>query len=1005
MTIVGAAPTVRKNVFAQLPGNGGAIRISSNTAGTRIENNTIKDVMHGIVSSLTGPVTGAIVRNNIISWCRGYATYEMTAGLDYNDYWSNVTDYSGGVYKGVHSIVLDPLFADPMLHLSPGSPCIDAGDPNPIYNDSDGTRGDIGAIPHLLMGTRLFGVSVYNEDQTHVRNNAPEFIWHFFHLPDSASQQSYEIEVGDDNDWNVAEQWASGQVISPDSLATYAGAQLFDGQTYFVRVRGSDGVKWTNWSVAEFRMNSVPSGPTVFMPVDGDTVTLQLAQVDVEGAGDAESDNISIDFEVYADAFLANLVSSTTVSASGGAAHWGPISGTFVQRFYWWRVRAFDGFEYSDWSTSHSFFVRPNKVFRVPSEFATIQMAIDATSDGDSVLVAPGVHTGTVRVLDKGLHIFSEFGSDSTRITWPSDLLGFPISFTNARNSYIAGFSVIAPPHSADIRVQDVQLKMRDCKFIAIPPMYNFMVCSGAGQLDISRCVFAHVEAANAMVISAPSMPIIFTYNTVDYTSRAVAAYTSGSVVTNNIFSHCGWGVYDGGTSITEAYNCYYSNSENYPAHLISPTSIDANPQYADPQNFEFGLLPLSPCIDAGDPNLLYNDPDGTRSDIGAITFDHRKPALWSLTLPGEEGNHVLNHSPLITWNAIAPSAGTQVAFEIELGVDADWTLAENWNPETINSFDTSITYSGMPLVDGNTYYTRARVSNGFEWSRWLVNSFRMNTIPNTPLPLSPISGVRASAIPTFWFQNASDTDGDSLLYDIVGHHDSTCPGPILEISGLSPWPDSTGTTFWLTLGENCRYWWKVRAFDGFEYSAWSPFAEFYVDDTPEPPLYPTPLNPPEIPGRPVYDLQPVFQWSKAFDFDPNDTVRYRLEVSENQNFTFVKRIDSLLATSFKFTDSLSFATHYWWKVSAFDRTGLRTYSISSNDFWTWRLGDLNASHTANITDLTFLVAFLLHGGPGPHLRRVADINGDCAVNIVDITYYVSYLFGDGNYPKVGCAP
>ena len=41
---------------------------------------------------------------------------------------------------------------DPLLgsshELLAGSPCIDAGDPAPAYNDPDGSRNDIGAIPY-----------------------------------------------------------------------------------------------------------------------------------------------------------------------------------------------------------------------------------------------------------------------------------------------------------------------------------------------------------------------------------------------------------------------------------------------------------------------------------------------------------------------------------------------------------------------------------------------------------------------------------------------------------------------------------------------------------------------------------------------------------------------------------------------------------------------------------------------------------------------------------------
>lgn len=46
--------------------------------------------------------------------------------------------------------------------------------------------------------------------------------------------------------------------------------------------------------------------------------------------------------------------------------------------------------------------------------------------------------------------------------------------------------------------------------------------------------------------------------------------------------------------------------------------NIDADPQFA---SLDFSLLSNSPCINAGHPDEEYNDPDGSRNDIGAIPF------------------------------------------------------------------------------------------------------------------------------------------------------------------------------------------------------------------------------------------------------------------------------------------------------------------------------------------------------------------------------------------------
>lgn len=68
---------------------------------------------------------------------------------EYNDiYYVNGSFYNG-VSPGDGCIFVDPDFEDPTgqppdFHLVPGSPCVNTGDPNPMYNDYDGSQNDMG---------------------------------------------------------------------------------------------------------------------------------------------------------------------------------------------------------------------------------------------------------------------------------------------------------------------------------------------------------------------------------------------------------------------------------------------------------------------------------------------------------------------------------------------------------------------------------------------------------------------------------------------------------------------------------------------------------------------------------------------------------------------------------------------------------------------------------------------------------------------------------------------
>ena len=59
--------------------------------------------------------------------------------------------------------------------------------------------------------------------------------------------------------------------------------------------------------------------------------------------------------------------------------------------------------------------------------------------------------------------------------------------------------------------------------------------------------------------------------------------------------------------------------------------NLEIDPLFVDMWSADFNLRWRSPCIDRGDPDSSYLDPDGSRADMGALFFDQDVPGLVEL--------------------------------------------------------------------------------------------------------------------------------------------------------------------------------------------------------------------------------------------------------------------------------------------------------------------------------------------------------------------------------------
>ncbi|MCB9444441.1 MAG: hypothetical protein H6669_09410 [Ardenticatenaceae bacterium] len=133
---------IANNVFLNNNRQGdAAIRLYYSSTGA-IYNNTF-------VGNVGGTFVGCYLdlQNNIIVNSSGTGTWDCTTEnlVKFNNVWDNNPNYLNLDRTGINgNISTNPLFENG-FHLRPNSPSLNAGNPDPIFNDPDGSRNDMGA--------------------------------------------------------------------------------------------------------------------------------------------------------------------------------------------------------------------------------------------------------------------------------------------------------------------------------------------------------------------------------------------------------------------------------------------------------------------------------------------------------------------------------------------------------------------------------------------------------------------------------------------------------------------------------------------------------------------------------------------------------------------------------------------------------------------------------------------------------------------------------------------
>lgn len=615
--------------------------------------------------------------------------------------------------------------------------------------------GLIGALPtgcnenppialNVICGTFPGGDTVLSEN--------PEILWTYYDsLP--TTQVKYEIMVSSDNDWSIAEMWESGPVESSDTSVIYAGNTLDDDFTYYLRIRLFNGTNWGDWTYRRFytHLNHViwvpDNQPTIQTAIDyaihGDTIYVRDGVYTGEGNRDMNfgGKRILVKSE--------NGPESTIIDCQGSTEE---IHRAFTFENYEDSTSVLDGF--------------------------TIQNGyIEGYVSGDAGAILCKHSSPIIRncVFEDN---FCQTHGGAFYIIEGSLAEITDCKFLNNESEGWGG--AVAVDGSSPV--------FNGCQFIS-----NLSETSGGlhfnrfGSPQVINCLFTHniayydagaIGAFNGGNLQISSCTIVD--NTANEDGSGLYTPNAGSTIEACIFAYNSGGLVIYGNPDITCTDLYGNESGDWVGNISYQFGLDgnisANPLFCDFENDNYNILIGSPC------SPYINTECGLIGTFGADCGEELPYA--SIIVCGSETSDgfVFDQNPAINWVYFDTASTVQAAFEIEIGSDEDWSVAEMWNSGQIISTDTSIVYAGSTLNNNREYYLRLRLYNGSVWGSWLYSSFvtHFGSAINVPSDWSTIqSGIDHSL------------DGDTVfiadgIYNGDGNRDIDFEGKRITVKSVN---------------------------------------------------------------------------------------------------------------------------------------------------------------------------------------------------------------------------
>lgn len=249
----------------------------------------------------------------------------------------------------------------------------------------------------------------------------------------------------------------------------------------------------------------------------------------------------------------------------------------------------------------------------------------------------------------------------------------------------------------------------------------------------------------------------------------------TGAIFNNIVANSTGEGISVAGGAASVSYNLVWNSSGSDYAGVSPGTgAVSADPLFVGAPSNDYHLALNSPAIDAGDPSPAYDDPDGSRGDMGAYgshAFAMEQPSYPKNVATGTSAGQLT-----ISWDANPEGDVDYYA------VYCDTTSGFVPSPGTLVSTtpDTSLT---IPTPTDTTYYRVSAVdtsgyAGGFSGEAVSVpgtasgvetSPVRFSLLQNYPNPFNPST--------TISFSVAARVRVDLVVYDVAGRRVRTLVG------------------------------------------------------------------------------------------------------------------------------------------------------------------------------------------------------------------------------------